>query len=97
MSVQFFFVPLQEKININNGNNMDKKNFYIRQSSASFDKIMAEIKKRGGIVSNNEKPITFDTVNGVPCWGINIFGKVCYASEGTFIKHGYQEILIGEE
>lgn len=74
---------------------MDK--FYIRQSSASFDKIMAEIKKMGGVVSSTEKPITIDTVNGVPCWGINVFGKVCYASEGTFLKYGYQEILIVEE
>ena len=71
---------------------MDK--FYIRQSSSDFDKIMAEIKKRGGIVSGNEKPTTFEAVGGVPCWGINVFGKACFASEGLFIKNGYHEIII---
>ncbi len=72
---------------------MDK--FYIRQSSADFDKIMAEIERRGGKVYGNEKPITIDTVNGVPCWGVNVFGSACFASEGTFLKYGYHEVLIG--
>ena len=34
--------------------------FFIQQSSASFEKIMAEIKKRGGKVHGNEKPITVE-------------------------------------
>lgn len=71
---------------------MDK--FFIQQSSADFDKIMAEIKRRGGRVYGNEKPITVSTVNGIPCWGINVFGAACFASMETFLKHGYQEIII---
>ena len=50
---------------------MDK--FYIKQTSSNFEKIMEEIKKRGGKVVGNEKPVNFETVNGVPCWGINVF------------------------
>lgn len=72
---------------------MDK--FYIRQSSADFDKIMAEIEKRGGKVYGNENPVDFETVGGTPCWGVNVFGKACFASEGTFLKYGYHEVLIG--
>jgi len=68
--------------------------FFIQQSSASFEKIMAEIKKRGGKVHGNEKPITVETVGGIPCWGINIFGSACFASMGTFLEHGYHEIAI---
>ena len=68
--------------------------FFIQQSSASFDKIMAEIKKRGGKVCGNEKPITVQTVNGIPCWGINVFGVACFASMETFLEHGYHEIPV---
>lgn len=74
---------------------MDK--FYIRQTSSNFNKIMEEIEKRGGKVCGNEKPASFESVGGIPCWGINVFGKACYASEGTFIKHGYKEIIVDEE
>ena len=71
---------------------MDK--FYIRQTSSNFDRIMEEIKKRGGHIVGNEKPASFNSVNGIPCWGINVFGKACYASEETFLKHGYREIIV---
>ena len=74
---------------------MDK--FYIKQTSSNFDKIMEEIKKRGGKVVGNEKPATFENVGSVPCWGINVFGKACFASEETFIKHGYKEIIVDIE
>ena len=69
-------------------------NFYIRQSSSNFNRIMEEIKKRGGKVVGNEKPASFESVGGIPCWGINVFGYACFASEETFIKHGYHEIII---
>ena len=55
---------------------------------------MAEIKKRGGKVCGNEKPITVQTVNGIPCWGINVFGVACFASMETFLEHGYHEIPV---
>lgn len=71
---------------------MDK--FFIQQSSADFDKIMAEIKRRGGRVCGNEKPVTVSTVNGIPCWGINVFGVACFASMEMFLKHGYKEIVV---
>ena len=71
---------------------MDK--FYIRQSSSNFDRIMEEIKKRGGKVCGNERPASFETVGGIPCWGTNVFGYACFASESTFIEHGYREIII---
>lgn len=70
---------------------MDK--FYIRQSSSNFNRIMEEIKKRGGKVVGNEKPASFESVGGIPCWGINVFGYACFASEETFIKHGYKEMI----
>ena len=82
-----FFVSLPPK-----GKNMEK--FFIQQSSADFDKIMAEIKKRGGRVCGNEKPIAVSTVNGIPCWGVNVFGAACFASMETFLKRGYHEIYI---
>lgn len=68
--------------------------FYIRQSSSNFNEIMDEIKRRGGKVCGNEKPTTFEAVNGTPCWGINVFGYACFANENTFIEHGYREVLI---
>lgn len=55
---------------------------------------MEEIKKRGGKVVGNEKPASFESVGGIPCWGINVFGYACFASESTFIEHGYKEIMI---
>lgn len=70
---------------------MDK--FYIRQSSSNFNRIMEEIKKRGGKVVGNEKPASFESVGGIPCWGINVFGYACFASEETFIKHEYKEMI----
>ena len=54
---------------------------------------MEEIKKRGGKVVGNEKPASFESVGGIPCWGINVFGYACFASEETFIKHGYKEMI----
>lgn len=71
---------------------MDK--IYIKQSSSNFDRIMEELKKRGCKIVGNEKPASFDSVGGVPCWGINVFGKACYACESMFIKHGYREIVV---
>ena len=71
---------------------MDK--IYIRQTSSNFDKIMEELKKMGAKIFGNEKPATFESVGGIPCWGINVFGKACYASEGFFLEHGYREHLI---
>ncbi len=68
--------------------------FYIKQSSSNFDRIMEEIKKRGGKVCGNEKPANFEAVGGIPCWGINVFGKACFASESLFLKHGYKEIVV---
>jgi hypothetical protein len=55
---------------------------------------MEELKKRGVKVFGNEKPIAFESLGGIPCWGANVFGAACCASEGTFIKNGYKEVII---
>jgi hypothetical protein len=67
---------------------------YIKQTSSNFEKIMEELKRRGAMIVGNEKPATFESVGGIPCWGINVFGTPCFASESLFIKHGYIEILV---